>query len=81
MFADDTTLCCVGKDIEEVIDMMNQAAKELFSWCKKNQLTVHTGKTGYDYITYRFHWTTETCLVRNFHHKLCYTQHLPRNNN
>ena len=25
--------------------MMNKAAKELFNWCKKNQLTVHTGKT------------------------------------
>ena len=30
MFADDTTLYCVGKDIEEVIDMMNEAAKDLF---------------------------------------------------
>ena len=45
MFADDTTLYCVGKDIEKVIDMMNEAPKELFNWCKKNQLTVHTGKT------------------------------------
>ena len=45
MFADDTTLYCVGKDIEEVIDMMNKAAKELFNWCKKNQLTVQKGKT------------------------------------
>ena len=45
MFADDTTLYYIGKDIEGVIDMMNEAAKELFNWCKKNQLTVRTGKT------------------------------------
>ena len=25
--------------------MMNEAAKELFNWCKNHQLTVHTGKT------------------------------------
>ena len=24
--------------------MLNEAVKELFDWCKKNQLTVHTGK-------------------------------------
>ena len=81
MFADDTILYCVGKDTEGIIDMMNKAAKELFNWCKKNQLTVHTGKTEAMIIPYRFYWTTVTCLVRNFHHKLCHTQHLPRNNN
>ena len=53
MFADDTTLYCIGKDIEEVIDMMNEAAKELFNWCKKNQLTVHTGKTEAMIISHR----------------------------
>ena len=31
MFDDDTTLYCVRKDIEEVIDMMNEAAKELLN--------------------------------------------------
>ena len=53
MFADDTTLYCIGKDIEEVIDMMNEAAKELFNWCKKNQLTVHTGKMEAMIISHR----------------------------
>ena len=53
MFADDTTLYCVGKDVEEVIDMMKEAAKELFKWCKKNQLTVHTGKTEAMIISHR----------------------------
>ena len=30
MFVDDTTLYCVGKDMEGVIDVMDEAAKELF---------------------------------------------------
>ena len=45
MFADDTTLYCIGKDTERITDMLNEASKELFNWCKKNQLTVHTAKT------------------------------------
>ena len=53
MFADDTTLYCVGKDIEEVIDKMNEAAKELFNWCKKNQLIVYKGKTETMIISHR----------------------------
>ena len=53
MFAGDTTLYCVGKDIEGVIDMMNKAAKELFNWCKKNQRTVHTGRTEAMIISHR----------------------------
>ena len=52
MFADYSTLYCVGKDVE-VINMMNKAAKELFNWCKKNQLTVHTGKTEAMIISHR----------------------------
>ena len=53
MFADDTTLYYIGKDIEEVINIMNEAAKELFNWCKKNQLTVHTGQTEAMIISHR----------------------------
>ena len=45
MFADDTTMYCIGKNIEDVIDQLNGAARELYEWCRKNQLTVHTGKT------------------------------------
>ena len=45
MFADDTTMYCIGKNIEDVIDQLNDAVRELYEWCTKNQLTVHTGKT------------------------------------
>ena len=41
-----TLLCIVlEKNIEDVIDQLNDAARELYEWCRKNQLTVHTGKT------------------------------------
>ena len=45
MFADDTTIYCIGKNVEEVIDKLNKASSELYVWCMRNQLTVHTGKT------------------------------------
>ena len=45
MFADDTTIYCTGKNVEEVIDKLNKASSELYEWCMCNQLTVHTGKT------------------------------------
>ena len=53
MFADDTTLYSLGKDIKGVIDTMNEVVKELFYWCKKNQLTIHTGKTEAMIISHR----------------------------
>ena len=46
MFPDDTTIYRARKDTEGVIDILNNAMRELFDWRKKNPLTVHTGKTG-----------------------------------
>ena len=45
MFADDTTIYCIGESVEEVADKLNKASSELYEWCMRNQLTVHTGKT------------------------------------
>ena len=45
MFADDTTIYCIGKKVEEVTDKLNKASSELYEWFMRNQLTVHTGKT------------------------------------
>ena len=33
------------KNVEEVTDKLNKASSELYEWCMRNQLTVHTGKT------------------------------------
>ena len=45
MFADDTTIYCINKNVEDVTDKLNKASSELYEWCMRNQLTVHTGKT------------------------------------
>ena len=56
LFADDTTFYYVGYDIEEVIEMLNNIGGQVSEWCKRNQLTIHTGKseamiiTRYDFI-------------------------------
>ena len=45
MFADDTTIYCIGNHVEEVVDKLSKALRELYDWCVRNQLTVHTDKT------------------------------------
>ena len=45
MFADDTTIYYIGKEIEEIVDILNLILKDFEVWCSKNRLTVHTGKT------------------------------------
>ena len=45
MFADDITIYCIGKNVEDFKDKLNKASSELYEWCMLNQLTVHTGKT------------------------------------
>ena len=45
MFADDTTIYYIGKEIEEIVDILNLMLKDFEVWCSKNRLTVHTGKT------------------------------------
>lgn len=45
MFADDTTIYYIGKDVEEIVDALNLILNDFKLWCYKNHLTVHTGKT------------------------------------
>ena len=45
MYADDTTVYCVGKTIDEVSAALNQSLKELYAWCVKNRLTPHPKKS------------------------------------
>ena len=44
MFADDTTIYYIGKEVEETIDALNYILNDFRVWCLKNHLTVHTGK-------------------------------------
>lgn len=45
MFADDTTIYFIEKEVEEIIDALNIILNDFKVWCFKNHLTVHTGKT------------------------------------
>ena len=45
MFADDTTIYCIGTSADEVTAQLNLAMHELYSWCLPNKLTPHTGKS------------------------------------
>ena len=41
MYADDTTLYCIGDSADEVVSTLNKALSELYVWCIANQLTPH----------------------------------------
>ena len=44
MYADDTTLYCIGDSIDAVISELNKALEELLYWCKTNSLVSHPKK-------------------------------------
>ena len=45
MYADDTTVFSIGADTDSAIWQLNEALKELYSWCLKNRLTPHPCKS------------------------------------
>lgn len=45
MYADDTTLFCIGQSFDSVTDTLNHTLTDVNSWCRNNKLTIHTGKS------------------------------------
>ena len=45
LFADDTTFYYVAQTTEEVIDALNVIGGDVYNWCQKNQLSIHSGKS------------------------------------
>ena len=45
MFADDTTIYCIGTSADEATAQLNLAMHELYSWCLANKLKPHPGKS------------------------------------
>ena len=45
MFADDTTIYYIGKEVEKVVDALNSISVDLYKWCQRNNLTLHESKT------------------------------------
>ena len=45
LFADDTSIYCIGDNVDKIMDSLNLAMEEVHGWCRRNKLTVHPGKT------------------------------------
>ena len=44
LYADDTTMYCVGESVDQVTATLNKALEELALWCKHNSLVPHPKK-------------------------------------
>ena len=44
MYADDTTVYCIGDSVDNTVTSLNRALSELNSWCLENSLTPHPAK-------------------------------------
>ena len=45
MYADDTTIFCIGESADIALTQLNKALKEVYDWCLENRLTPHPGKS------------------------------------
>ena len=45
MYADDTTVYCIGPNVDQVMLSLNKTMEQVFMWSIKNQLTIHPIKT------------------------------------
>ena len=50
MFADDTTVFCIGNTVDEVLSKIQEAIADLNKWAKDNFMTIHPAKTEIDVI-------------------------------
>ena len=44
MYADDTTVYCIGDTVDNTVTSLNKALSELNNWCLVNSLTPHSAK-------------------------------------
>ena len=44
LYADDTTVYCIGSTVDEACNLLNNALNELNKWCMTNSLTPHSSK-------------------------------------
>ena len=44
LYADDTTVHCIGSAVDEACNLLNNALDELNKWCITNSLTPHSSK-------------------------------------
>ena len=45
MYADDTTVYCIGPNVDQVMLSLNKTMEQVLMWSIRNQLTIHPIKT------------------------------------
>ena len=45
MYADDTTIYVVGNTVDEIVIVLQEVLEQVHTWCLKNRLIVHEGKS------------------------------------
>ena len=45
MYADDTSIFCIGESVDAAIASLNRALQEVYRWCLENRLTPHPAKS------------------------------------
>ena len=55
MYADDSTVDCIGDTVDNTVTSLNKALTELNSWCLENSLTPHSAKREAMLLTRRPH--------------------------
>jgi len=53
MFADDTTLYCIGNSIDDVCSKIQTSIIEIAKWCNRNVVTIHSDKTEIMLLTHK----------------------------
>ena len=52
MYADDTTVYCIGgENVDQAVVQLNKALEELYTWCLNNRLTPNPKKVRRAYRT------------------------------
>ena len=44
-FADDTSICYIGENLDMIIESLSLALEQVHDWCRRNKLMVYAAKT------------------------------------
>lgn len=45
MYADDTSIFCIGESVDAAVASLNRALQEVYGWCLEKRLTPHLAKS------------------------------------
>ena len=65
LFADDTNVFLTGKNVDQMIEIMNGELNKVFLWLNSNKLSLNVKKTQFMVFSLRKHIITNTDLCIN----------------